>query len=296
MTDTTRIGSDASACFVENLQDFYIGPVASLIEDFEADEEGLPHNIDAFLEISLVAGGSLAEACCSRSSSIPPRTRRSRRCAVSSRLASPVEREPVVQPKIYDDIVSYFDPGALATRHALVLYRTSASGFAYSHGAVVGIAGHPNIVAIETGTFSWPDSITLRRRAGDRIVISKPNVRYWAYAALFVGRVLYGELCLILYGKWRTELHPYGDLALEGDLASALPVTAKLDATRHVYDQMLIGGAAATGSCVAAVPYLKAWFELLGLHAGPVRPPVTVRLSSTERELLGQRLTAAGVS
>jgi 4-hydroxy-tetrahydrodipicolinate synthase len=126
-------------------------------------------------------------------------------------------------------------------------------------------------------------------------VISEPNERYWAHdAALFGGRVLYGELSLILYGKWRPDLHRYTDLALEGDLAAAMPVSAKLDGIREAYDEVLIRRIAATGSYVAAMPYLKAWFELLGLCAGPVRPPVKARLSAPERELLQQQLVAAG--
>lgn len=51
-------------------------------------------------------------------------------------------------------------------------------------------------------------------------------------------------------------------------------MSAKLDGIREAYDEVLIRRIAATGSYVAAMPYLKAWFELLGgLCAGPVRPP-----------------------
>lgn len=103
---------------------------------------------------------------------------------------------PSVQLKTDDDVVSYFDFVAPpATGLALVLYRTPVSGFVYSHDAVNRIAEHPNVVGIKNGTLSWTDSIALRRKFGDRLVISEPNERYWAHdAALFGGRVLYGEL------------------------------------------------------------------------------------------------------
>lgn len=323
MTATTEIGSDARAWAAKNLRGFYMCPVTPLNEDFELDEEGLRHNIDAFVEMGcagLVVGGFFAEGW-NMTLSEWQRYHEVVAAAAVGRLPlftiildssayQAIEKmryveslgftgaeimNPSVQLKTDDDVVSYFDLVVPATGLALVLYRTPVSGFVYSHDAVVRIAEHPNVVGIKNGTLSWTDSIALRRRVGDRLVISEPNERHWAHdAALFGGRVLYGELSLILYGKWRTELHRYSDLALAGDLASALPVTAKLDPVRQVYDEVLIGRIAATGSYVAAMPYLKAWFELLGLRAGPVRPPITARLSGPERELLEQQLTVTG--
>ena len=98
------------------------------------------------------------------------------------------------------------------------------------------------------------------------------------------------ELSEYHWEYWVSEI----DLALAGDLAKALPLSEKSDPIRQVYDEVLIGRIAATGSYVAAMPYLKAWFELLDLRAGPMRPPVAARLSAAERDLLGQQLEAAG--
>lgn len=324
MTATAQIGSDAKAWAAEHLRGFYMCPVTPLSENFELDEEGLRHNIDAFVEMGctgLVVGGFFAEGwnmtlaewkryhevvADATAGRIPLFT-----IILDSSAYQAIEKmryveslgfigaevmNPSVQLKTNDDVVSYFDLVAPATGLALVLYRTPVSGFVYSHDAVARIAEHPNVVGIKNGTLSWVDSIALRRRVGDQLVISEPNERYWAYdAALFGGQVLYGELSLLLYGKWRPELRAYSDLALAGDLAGALPLAAKLDSVRQIYDEVLIGRIAATGSYVAAMPYIKAWFEMLGLRAGPVRPPVTARLSGSEREQLAQNLTDAGV-
>lgn len=324
MTATSQIGADARAWAAENLRGFYMCPVTPMTTDFELDEDGLRHNIDAFVEMGctgLVVGGFFAEGwnmtlaewqryhevvADATAGRIPLFTIildpsayqavEKMRYVESLGYVGAEVMNPSVQLKTEDDVVSFFDYVAPATNLALVLYRTPVSGFVYSHDAVARIAEHPNVIGIKNGTLSWVDSIALRRRIGDQLVISEPNERYWAYdAALFGGRVLYGELSLLLYGKWRTELHEYSDRALAGDLAGALPTAAKLDPVRQIYDDVLIGRIVATGSYVAAMPYIKAWFEMLGLRAGPVRPPVTPRLSGAERESLEQRLRAAGV-
>lgn len=324
MTAIVRVGADARAWAAENLHGFYMCPVTPLTADFELDEEGLRHNIEAFVDMGcagLVVGGFFAEGwnmtlaewrryhevvADAVGGRIPLFT-----IILDSSAYQAVEKmrfveslgyvgaevmNPSVQLKTDDDVVAFFDYVAPATGLALVLYRTPVSGFVYSHDAVARIAEHPNVIGVKNGTLSWVDSIALRRRVGEQLVISEPNERYWAYdAALFGGRVLYGELSLLLYGKWREALRGYSDRALAGDLAGALPLAGELDPVRQVYDDVLIGRIAATGSYVAAMPYIKAWFEMVGLRAGPVRPPVTPRLSGAERDLLQQRLTAAGV-
>lgn len=325
MTATSQIGSDARAWAAENLRGFYMCPVTPLTADFELDEDGLRHNIEAFVDMGctgLVVGGFIAEGW----NMTPAEWQRyhevvadatAGRVPLFTIIVDPsayqaIEKmrfveslgyvgaevmNPSVQLRSDNDVVSFFDYVAPATSLALVLYRTPISGFVYSHDVVVRIAEHnPNIVGIKNGTVNWSDSITLRRRIGDQLVISEPQERYWAYdAALFGGRVLFGELSLLLYGKLRTQLLEYSDRALAGDLEGALPAAAKLDPVRQIWDDVLVRRIAATGSYTAGMPYLKAWFEMLGLRAGPVRPPVTPRLSGTEREQLEQKLTAAGV-
>lgn len=113
---------------------------------------------------------------------------------------------PLVQLKTDDDVSAYFNVIAPANGLALVLYRTPVSGYVYSQAAVARSAENDNVVGVKNGTLSWTDNIALRRPVGDRLVVSVPNERYWAYdAAQFGGRVLYGEPSLLLYDELRTR-------------------------------------------------------------------------------------------
>ncbi|HEX4395656.1 MAG TPA: dihydrodipicolinate synthase family protein [Mycobacterium sp.] len=324
MNTVARPGGDPRGWAAEHLCNFYMCPLTPMTRDFELDEPGLRHNIDAFIEMGctgLVVGGFFAEGwnmtleewrryhevvADATAGRLPLFT-----IILDSSAYQAVEKlrfvqslgyvgaevmNPSVQLKTDDDVVAYFNMIAPATELALVLYRTPVSGYVYSHAAVARIAEHDNVVGVKNGTLSWTDSIALRRAVGDRLVVSEPNERYWVYdVAQFGGRVLYGELSLLLYGKLRDSMREYTRFARDGDLEKALPLSDRLTAARAVYDDVLIGRIAATGSYVAAMPYLKAWFELLGLRAGPMRPPVRATIPHAERDRLAERLDAAGV-
>lgn len=324
MTAEPKLGFDARAWAAEQLRGFYMCPLTPFTNDFQLDEAGLRENIEAFVEMGcngLVVGGFfaegwnmtlaewrryhevVAEAAAGRVPLFTIILEHSAYQAVEKMrfvetlgFVGAEVMNPSVQFKTDEGVVAYFDFVASASNLAIVLYRTPVSGYVYGHDAVLRIAEHPNVVGVKNGTLSWTDSIALRRSIGDRLIVSEPNERYWAHdIAFFDGRLLYGELSLLLYGKRRDELRRYTDLAFDGRVDEALALSARLDPVREVYEDILIGRIAATGSYLAAMPYLKAWFELLGLHAGCLRPPLQARLAPAEREKLAGRLSTAGV-
>ncbi|KAA8946852.1 dihydrodipicolinate synthase family protein, partial [Mycobacterium sp.] len=157
MTATAQLGSEARAWAAENLRGFYMCPITPLREDFELDEEGVRHNIEAFVDMGctgLVVGGFFAEgwnmtlAEWQRYHQVVAEAAAGRiplftiildpsayqavekmRYVESLGYVGAEVMNPSVQLKTEDDVVSFFDYLAPATGLALVLYRTPVSGF-----------------------------------------------------------------------------------------------------------------------------------------------------------------------
>lgn len=315
---------EAKAWARAHLKGLYMCPLTPFREDFTLDEEGLRRNLQAFLDMGvdgLVVGGFFAEGWNMTleewkayhrivaeevGGRVPLFTIILDHSAYQAleRLAFVAElgyegaevMNPAVQLKTEEEIYEYFRFLADRTDLALVLYRTPVSGKVYSHETVARLAELPNVVGVKNGTLSWTDSIALRKKVGDALVVSEPDESVFLYdIAHFGGRLLYGELSLILYGRQRHLLSRYTRLALEGKVEEAEPLFQALEPVRAVYREVLLERIARTASYVAAHPYLKAWFEILGLAAGPTRPPVRARIAPEEREALERRLREVGV-
>jgi len=315
---------EAQAWAQAHLKGLYMCPLTPFKEDFSLDEKGLRRNLQAFLEMGvdgLVVGGFFAEGW-----NMTLEEWKAYHRIVAEEVGNQVplftiildysayqalERlryveelgyagaevmNPPVQLRTEEEIYAYFRFLAEGTNLALVLYRTPVSGKVYSHETVERLAEIPNIVGVKNGTLAWTDSIALRRKVAGRLVVSEPDEAVFLYdAGFFGGRLLYGELSLILYGKQRHLLRRYTDLVLSGNFAAARPLSEALEPVRQVYREILLERIARTASYVEAHPYLKAWFELLGLAAGPTRPPVKPRISEEERADLARRLEEVGV-
>jgi len=316
--------ADAKAWAREHLSGFFMCPLTPFDTDYHLDEAGLRDNLEAFIEMGcdgLVVGGFFAEAWnmtldeWRRYHEVVAETVAGRlplfTILVESSAYQAQEKlrlveqlgysgaeimNPSVQLRTDEEIYDFFAFLTASTGLAVVLYRTPVSGKVYGHDVVRRLAELPNVVGVKNGTVSWNDTLSLRRLVGDALVVSEPNERLWVYdRALFGGRVLFGELSLLLYGKRRDELTRYTALASAGQLDEAVTVAAGLDPVRSVYEEVLISRIVQTGSYVGAMPYLKAWFELVGLRAGPVRPPVRASVTAAERADLERRLSEAGV-
>lgn len=315
---------EAKAWARETVRGFYNCPLTPLTPDYRVDEAQLRENVDRYVEAGvdgLVVGGFfaegwnmtldewrtyhrvVAEAAAGR---LPLLT-----IVLESSSYAAVEKlqiveqlgyqgaevmNPSVQLKTDDEIVAFFRFLTDRSRLPLFLYRTPVSGTVYGHDVVERLAEIDTIVGVKNGTLSWNDTIGLRRRLGEALVISEPQERLYLYdAAFFGGQVIFGEQTYLVYGKRRDEMRRYTDLVAAGDFDAAKAVSEGLEPVRDLYDEVLLGTIARTASYMAAVPILKAWCELVGFPMGPTRPPGRESITAAEREQLAQRLEAAGV-
>ncbi len=124
----------------------------------------------------------------------------------------------------------------------------------------------PNVVAIkysvERETYA-----RLTHLAGDDLIVSSSNERYWLDNIIELGWRLY--LCstppLLMQTATDRRMHDYTEAALAGDLARARALSAGLDPVRAALADTRPPGKAAA--------HQKYWQELLGQAGGPVRRP-----------------------
>jgi 4-hydroxy-tetrahydrodipicolinate synthase len=316
--------SEAKAWAKDTVRGFYNCPLTPLTADHRLDEALMRDNIERYLDAGvdgLVVGGFFSEAWNMRldewreyhrvvaeanAGRVPLFT-----IVLESSVYSAAEKmqiveelgyqgaevmNPAVQLKTDEEIVGFFRFLTDRSRLPIFLYRTPVSGTVYSHDVVARLAEIDTVVGVKNGTLSWNDTIAMRRRLGDQLVISEPQERLYLYdSAFFGGQTIFGEQTYLLYGKRREEIRRYSDLVAAGDFDAAKAISDGLDAVRDIYDEVLLGTIARTASYVAAMPYLKAWCELVGFPMGPMRPPAREYISDAEREDLGRRLEAAGV-
>jgi 4-hydroxy-tetrahydrodipicolinate synthase len=87
-------------------------------------------------------------------------------------------------------------------------------------------------------------------------------------------------------------LREYADLALAGRFDEAAAISKTLDPVRAVSHRWIMGRWAKNG--IIPIAAIKAWSELLGMAAGPVRTPL-LQMSDADRTTMRREIEAAGL-
>jgi 4-hydroxy-tetrahydrodipicolinate synthase len=87
-------------------------------------------------------------------------------------------------------------------------------------------------------------------------------------------------------------LREYADLALAGRFDEAAAISKTLDPVRAVSHRWIMGRWAKTG--IIPIAAIKAWSELVGMAAGPVRTPL-LQMSDADRRTLRDEVMATGL-
>ncbi|MBI3128905.1 MAG: dihydrodipicolinate synthase family protein [Candidatus Tectomicrobia bacterium] len=154
------------------------------------------------------------------------------------------------------------------------------------------LAALPNVCGMKQTDWNPHATILLEEAVGDRIVISVAEETVWLHNMIHLGHrwlITYTPHTYQVAG-W-LPLKEYTELALAGDLKRAAEVSASLAPLRAANSRWIMGPWAQGRMPVAA---LKLWEELIGMAAGPVRPPA-VPLTKEEREELRADLRRAGL-
>jgi len=314
---------DAKAWAQRTVHDLYMCPLTPFSADLSIDETGIRENIDAYVEMGLnglVVGGFISE-CWNLTLSEWMRFHKIVADANRDRLdlwtiildpsvhqalekMAYVEKlgyngaeviNPVVQLRTDTEIYNWFKFLTDRSDLAICLYRTPVSGKVLGWELMERLVDIDTVVAVKQGAMNRAETLKLRRLLRDDFIVSDPFEYYYLDDLRHGGQVLWGELSYILYGKQRHLMADYIRLARAGQWEAAYAKWIALQPVREYYEDLFVWDIARTATYASALAAMKAWYEAIGLKAGPILPPVE-QVSAERAEKIAQHLQDLGVA
>jgi len=173
------------------------------------------------------------------------------------------------------------------------MFDTPFSGMSLSAPLTARIAEFENVCGIKVSR-PLPHYAEVQRLCGDKIVLSHPSeTEYLTLMRDHGMRVHMSSAAPFLMQTSSSRLiHDYSELALAGRFDEALKVRDSLEPVRSVHERWL--REPWLKEQLIPIAYLKAWTEMMGLAAGPVRAPL-LQITAEEREKLRADLEACGL-
>lgn len=314
--------SEAKAWAQQTIRDWYDCPVSPFNVDDSFDEQGLRDNIEYYIDIGesgLVLGGFVAECW---NTTVTEWMRYHEVCADAAAGRIPlhtiifdpsvhqameklnyVEKlgyvaaevvTPIVQLRADEEIYDYFKYLADHSNLALLFYRSAVSGHLISLELSRQLSEIPSIVGMKQGSLNHADSVKLRKICQDDFLVSDPIETHWFNDIRHGGQVMYGAFHHILYGKKRTLLEQYTALARESKWDQAFALYSELSPVRELLDEVMLGPLAGNFTYATTLGNVKAWYDAMGLAAGPLRSPMR-QVAPEKREWLTGKMQEYGI-
>ena len=314
--------SEAKSWASKNLKGFFECPITPISPDFTLDEAGIRENIEAYVEMGipgLVVGGNVAEGWNLKLSDwlryheIIADANKGRMQLWTIILDYSVHQalekldhleaigftgaeimNPPFQLKSDDEIYAYFEYLTSHSNLAVMLYRTPVSGKIMSVDLMKRICDLDTVVGMKQGSIIQGDTARVRNAMRKDLVISEP-LEYFVLDDLRVGgQVMWANFCYIAFNKQRDNMKAYFDLAMAGDMDAAREKWLLVRPAGALFEEIMVTWIINTGSYASAIPYMKAWFEMIGLKAGTILPPVKP-ITDKDREWLQGKLLEPGI-
>jgi 4-hydroxy-tetrahydrodipicolinate synthase len=296
-------------------------PTTPFKADYSLDEEALAYNVNKFAEIGLyglMTGGNMAEAWnmtpseWNRYTEICAKTNAGR-MMLTSVILDPsvftvVEKakfldklgydfieviNPVIQLRSDDDLYGYFKFINDHSPLAIVLYQTATAGVVLSHGLINRLADLPMVVGIKNGINNPADSFMLRKRVGDRIVVTEPMESMYLWDRIANGaQAIFGTLEVLMFGRKRDRYFELVELANAGKFDEALAIHRELDPMRDLLAEVFMAPLM-TRQMYNLAP-IKYWMELVGFRMGICRPPLAPQADDATKTRIREVLLRCG--
>lgn len=193
-----------------------------------------------------------------------------------------------------DMIVDWYTSVASHVDIGIWLFDTGWSGRApISPAAVARLALIENICGAKIAR-PLAHYLEVKRLCGDRLVLSSPNEAEFLMMMRDHGQVVHNSSAvpyLVQNEAWQ-PMQDYAELGLQGRFDEAEAVSMTLQPARSIVKYWLDDRYAETG--ILPIAAIKAWSEMLGMAAGPVRTPL-LQMSKQDRAMLHSQVGSAGL-
>ncbi|WP_328276089.1 dihydrodipicolinate synthase family protein [Sphingobium sp.] len=314
---------DAKKWATETVRGFYQCPITPMTADHKFDIDGIRYNIDKYVEMGLdglVVGGFIAE-CWNVTPSEWMRYHEIVAEANAGRLdlwtiiLDPsvhlalekmqfVEKlgfngaeviNPVVQLRTDDEIFAWFKYLTDRSNMAVCLYRTPVSGTVLSWNLMRRLADLETVIGVKQGALNRAETIKIRSLMPEGFNTMEPFEYFFLEDLRLGGTVCWGELSFMLYGKKRHLARDYINLANQGKWEEARTKWEGLHDVREYYHDQFVWDIARTATYASALANIKAWYEAIGLKAGPILPPVA-DVTPQKKEEIRAKLIELGIA
>jgi 4-hydroxy-tetrahydrodipicolinate synthase len=314
--------TDAKAWARETLRDYFVTTTMPFNDDLSIDEEGLRANVRHILGQASTGGiyvGSIYQEFTSL-------TLDERRRVTEIVIGEVAGRRPVmvgVSSNCVDDVVDLADHAQEKGADLVMIWpptfglRTPAGVLAFYRGiarrATIGMCLYasgfgdlgfrvtpdmlrelseiPAVCAVKEASMSLGTYFETLHKVGDRIVVSMPAEEYW----LAGRRVMSPELASsVLLGTSRPLFCETAERRLCSDFLDAVKrddhgeATQLMLAIRGVADEVFVK----TSQGTHEIGLMKSVTSMLGMSAGPVRPPLSLATAEQEAQVRAALITA----
>ncbi len=302
------------------LKGLWTTPMIPFTQDYKLDEAGIRHNVERMLQVKaggLGFGFSEPWVCTmeerKRGMEVAIDAVKKRVPAYAHATDHSVEETinlckhaeavgadavmiwmPFEWAKSQQMICEFYEYIASKVDIAIFAYNTYHAGISMTPETVVRLAKIPNICALKDAVNSVPHTVRCRELAGDQIVVSQSNEENLLTMTLqFDQQVMLGTTSVFLMQSPDYQpIYEYWQLARQGKAAEATIKYHELAVLRKVWGTMyqsLRDPHAATHP----LPQIKYWMDLIGMAAGPVRPPMHP-ISDAQKTELKAQIVASG--
>lgn len=190
-------------------------------------------------------------------------------------------------------IYEWFAAVTARTEIGIWMFDTPFSGCALSPQLTARIAELENICGIKVSR-PLEHYAQVKRLCGDRIVLSHPSETEWLTLMRDYGARVHMSSAapfMMQTPDWRL-MQKYTELGLGGRFDEAAAVRDELAPVREAHERWM--REPWLQHRIIPIAYLKAWTEMLGLAAGPVRAPL-LQITDDERRQLKADLERSGL-